>query len=145
MFKRFLLPVDGSELSSRAVATGIALAASLGAEIHALHVLPSTPAAEAFAVIAQADECASRERDIAYAERMLHDVCERARVAGVPCTASHVVERRTACAIEAALTKYHCDLIVMATHGSRGMERLLLGSVTQEVLLMASVPVMVCR
>lgn len=145
MFKRILMPVDGSDLSMRAVDTGMALAVTLGAGIHALHVLPSIPAAEVFAVMAQADESLYRARGIARAERLLGTVCQRAEAAGVLCTASHVVDARPACGIQAAVTKYHCDLIVMATHGLRGMERLLLGSVTQEVLLIASVPVLVCR
>lgn len=145
MFKHILLPVDGSELSLRAVDTGIALAAGLGARVHALHVLPSFPTATYSAAITQANETMYVERAIASAERALAEVRQRAQAAGVPCEGNHVIDNHPDCAITAAVSKYHCDLIVMATHGRRGIERLLLGSVTQKVLLAAGVPVLVCR
>ncbi len=145
MFKHILLPVDGSELSMRAVDTGIALAAALGARIHALHVLPPFPAVTYFAAIAQANETMYVERAVASAERVLAGVQDRARAAGVPCGTSHEIDSRPYCAIAAAVSRYHCDVIVMATHGRRGFEKLLLGSVTQKALLLADVPVLVCR
>lgn len=145
MFKHILLPVDGSELSLRAADTGIALAASLGARIHVLHVLPPFPAATYFAAVAQANETMYIERATAKAERLLAEVDQRAQAAGVPSKSGHVTDSRPDCAIAGAVTKYRCDLIVMATHGRRGVERLLLGSVTQKVLLAAEVPVLVCR
>ncbi|MFC5437080.1 universal stress protein [Rhodanobacter umsongensis] len=145
MFKHILLPVDGSELSLRAVDTGIALAAALGARVHALHVLPPFPAVTYFAAIAQANETMYVERAVASAERVLAEVQRRADAAGVPCTTSHEIDSRPYTAIAAAVSKYHCDLIVMATHGWHGIEKLLLGSVTQKALLLADVPVLVCR
>jgi nucleotide-binding universal stress UspA family protein len=145
MFKHILLPVDGSELSLRAVDTGIALAAALGARVHALHVLPPLPAVTYFAAIVQASETMYVERAMASAERALAEVQHRAKAAGVPCETSHEIDSRPECVIAAAISKYHCDLIVMATHGWRGIEKLLLGSVTQKTLLLADVPVLVCR
>lgn len=145
MFKHILLPVDGSELSMRAVDTGIALAAALGARVHALHVLPPFPAVTYFAAIAQANETMYVERAVASAERVLAEVQRRADAAGVPCQTSHEIDSRPYCAIAAAVSKYHCDVIVMATHGWRGIEKLLLGSVTQKALLLADVPILVCR
>jgi nucleotide-binding universal stress UspA family protein len=145
MFKHILLPVDGSVLSLRAVDTGIALATRLGARVHALHVLPPFPAATYFAAIAEANETMYIERALTGAERVLAEVRQRARAAGVSCESSHVIDNRPDCAITVAVGKYHCDLIVMATHGWRGIERLLLGSVTQAVLQAVDVPVLVCR
>lgn len=145
MFKHILLPVDGSGLSLRAADIGIALAARLGARIHALHVLPPFPAATYLAAIAQANEAMYVERAMARAERVLAEVQQRAQAADVPCKGSHVTDSRPDCAIIAAVAKYQCDLIVMATHGARGIERMLLGSVTQKVLLAADVPVLICR
>ena len=145
MFKHILLPVDGSELSIRAVDTGIALAAALGASIHALHVLPPFPAATYFAAIAQANEAMYVERAVASAERILAEVQRRAGTAGVACVGSHEIDNRPECAIADAVSKYHCDAIVMATHGRHGIEKLLLGSVTQKTLLLAEVPVLVCH
>jgi nucleotide-binding universal stress UspA family protein len=145
MFKHILLPVDGSEFSLRAVDTGIALAAALGADVRALHVLPPFPAVTYFAAIAQANEAMYVERAVASAQRILAEVQRRAEAAGVACASSHEIDSRPECAIADAVTKYHCDLIVIATHGRRGVGKLLLGSVTQKVLLMADVPVLVCR
>lgn len=145
MFKHLLLPVDGSALSLRAVDSGIALAAALGARVHALHVLPPFAAATYFAAIAQADEAMYVERAAARAEHVLAEVRQRAQAAGVACESSHEIDDRPYCAIAAAVSKYHCDMIVMATHGRRGIGKLLLGSVTQKVLLLAEVPVLVCR
>jgi nucleotide-binding universal stress UspA family protein len=145
MFKHILLPADGSELSMRAVDTGIALAAALGARVHAFYVLPPFPAVTYFAAIAQANETMYVERAVASAERVLAEVERRAEAAGVSCVGSHEIDSRPECAIGAAVAKYHCDVIVMATHGWRGIEKLLLGSVTQKTLLLADVPVLVCR
>jgi nucleotide-binding universal stress UspA family protein len=145
MFKHILLPVDGSGLSLRAADIGIELAASLGARVHALHVLPPFPAATYFAAIAEANETMYIERAIAGAERVLAEVRQRAQASGVSCEGSYVIDNRPDCAITVAVGKYQCDLIAMATHGWRGIERLLLGSVTQAVLQAASVPVLVCR
>jgi nucleotide-binding universal stress UspA family protein len=146
MFKHILLPVDGSEFSLRAVDTGIALAAALGASVHALHVLPPFPAVTYFAAIAQTNETMYVERAVASAERVLAEVQRRAEAAGVvACAGSHEIDSRPECAITDAVSKYHCDVIVIATHGRRGIEKLLLGSVTQKVLLLADVPVLVCR
>lgn len=145
MFKHILLPVDGSELSLRAVDTGIALAAALGARVHALHVLPPFPAVTYFAAIAQVNETMYIDRAVASAERVLADVQRRAQAAGVGYTGSYETDSRAECAIVEAVAKHHCDVIVIATHGRRGIEKLLLGSVTQKVLLLADVPVLVCH
>lgn len=146
MFKRILLPVDGSELSLRAVDTGIALAHKLGASVHAFHVIAPFPAITYVAeFIIPANEAMYTEQVIANAERYLADVCQRATAAGVGCDSGYEFDQRPYCAIVAAAAKQQCDLIIMASHGWRGFDRLLLGSETHKVILNGSIPVLVCH
>lgn len=145
MFKRILLPVDGSELSLRAIDTGIELAARLGASVYAFHVIAPFPASIYFAEIIQANEPTYTSEAIANAEKYLADVSRRAQAAGVPCEGSHETDARPYSAIVGAARKQQCDLIVMASHGWRGFDRLLLGSETHKVILNGDVPVLVCR
>jgi len=145
MFKHILLPTDGSELSLRAVDTGIELAAKLGARVYAFHVIAPFPASIYFAEFVVANEPTYTREAIANAERYLTDVHQRAQAAGVPCESSHEVDARPYSAIVGAARKHQCDLIVMASHGWRGFDRLLLGSETHKVILNGDVPVLVCR
>ncbi|MHA6203654.1 universal stress protein [Dyella soli] len=144
MFQRILLPVDGSEHALNAVDTGLALAGRLQAEVHAVHVLPPLPTVSYVAELIQSQECytdPARSR----AQGYLDEVAKRARVAGVICTTEYVFDQRPYLAIVASAKKYHCDLIVMASRGHQGLERLLLGSVTHKVMLTCEVPVLVCH
>jgi nucleotide-binding universal stress UspA family protein len=145
MFKHILLPTDGSELSLHAVDTGIELAARLGARVYAFHVIAPFPASVYFTEIIQANEPTYTREATANAERYLGDVRQRAQAAGVPCDGSHEVDARPWSAIVGAARKQQCDLIVMASHGWRGFDRLLLGSETHKVILNGDVPVLVCR
>ena len=145
MFKHILLPTDGSELSLRAVDTGIELAARLGARVYAFHVIAPFPASTYFAEFVQANEPAYTQEANANAERYLADAHRRAEAAGVSCESSSEVDARPYSAIVGAARKHQCDLIVMASHGWRGFDRLLLGSETHKVILNGDVPVLVCR
>lgn len=145
MFKHILLPTDGSELSLRAVDTGIELAARLGARVYAFHVIAPFPASIYFATFVQANEPAYIQEANANAERYLADVRQRAKAAGVSCEGGSEVDARPYSAIVGAARKQQCDLIVMASHGWRGFDRLLLGSETHKVILNGDVPVLVCR
>lgn len=145
MFKRLLLPTDGSDLSLRAVETGIALAASIGATIYAFHVVAPYPAFSYMMVITEMNEQSYRQGSIERAETCLQEVHQRAEVAGVLCESSYVTDGHPHAAILAAAASYECDLVVMASHGWRGMNHLLLGSETQKVLVSCDVPVLVCR
>lgn len=145
MFKHILLPVDGSALSLRAADMGIALAARVGARVHGLHVLDPFPAIGYFAQVIQASRSDYDQAAVGRAEQYLAEVSKRARAAAVPCDSSHEFDHRPYCAIIDAARKHHCDLIVMASHGWRGLDRLLLGSETQKVLLHGNLPVLVCH
>ncbi len=145
MFKHILLPTDGSDLSLRAVDIGIALAASVGADVYAFHVVAPFPALSYMVDIIQANQELYLQEAIKQAETYLQEVHKRAIAAGVPCKSGQAIDPRPHIAITTAATSQGCDLIVMASHGWRGINRLLLGSETQKVLLSCDVPVLVCR
>ncbi len=145
MFKHILLPTDGSELSLRAVDTGIALAASLGAEVYAFHVVDPYPEISYVVGVVKTNQEFFLQEAIKQAEVFLKEVHKRADAAGVPCKSGHVIGDRPYAAIIAAAVREGCDLVVMASHGRRGVNRLLLGSETQKVLVSSELPVLVCR
>lgn len=145
MFKHILLPTDGSDLSLRAVDTGLALAARLGASVHAFHVVMPFPATVYVAEVVLADEDMYAHESVARSARYLAEVEARASAAGVPCQSSSVSDHRPYAAILEVAASRHCDLIVMASHGWRGLDRLLLGSETHKVILNGDVPVLVCH
>jgi nucleotide-binding universal stress UspA family protein len=145
LFTHILLPTDGSDLSLSAADTGIALAAKLGARVHAFHVVTPFPAITYFAQMVQLPETVYTDQALARAAEYLAEICRRAAVAGVPCDSSYATDHRPYCAIVGACNKQQCDLIVMASHGLRGFDHLLLGSETHKVILDGNVPVLVCR
>ena len=145
MFKRILLPTDGSELSLRAVDMGLDLASSLHASVYGFHVIPPTPALAYFADIAMADGELILEQTEAFASRCLEAIRQRAAAAGVEYAGGTVVDQRPASAIVAIAQQQDCDLIVMASHGWQGFDRLLLGSETHKVIVQGLVPVLVVR
>jgi nucleotide-binding universal stress UspA family protein len=144
MFQNILLPVDGSEHALNAVDTGIELASRLQAKVHAVHVLPPLPAVSYVAELLQSrgsyTEMAQKR-----ARHYLDEVAARASAAGVACDTDFVFDLRPYVAIVAAANKHHCDLIVMSSRGSQGLERVLLGSVTHKVMLCCDLPVLVCH
>lgn len=145
MFKHILLPTDGSDLSMRAVDTGIALASSLGANIYAFHVVEPYPALYYMVDIVDFTEQTYMQDAVERAEKYLEEVQKRAAAAGVPCKSGYVTDNRAYAAIVAATISQGCDLVVMASHGWKGVNRLLLGSETQKVLVSCEVPVLVCH
>lgn len=145
MFKRLLVPTDGSELSLRAARIAIDLALSYDAELHAFHVVPSystMPYITELLAVSEMQYCAEAK---ARADRYLDEIRLLAEQAGVTCSSSQVIDDSPHKAIAAAVKEHGCDLVVMASHGWRGLNRLLLGSETHKLLLETDVPVLVCR
>ncbi|MEI7037915.1 universal stress protein [Fulvimonas yonginensis] len=145
MFQHILIPIDGSELSLHAADAGIALARQLGARVHALHVvvpLPAIPFLNELVAGSDADYADSAE---VAGKGYLDQVSTHAAAAGVPCQCSLETDPSPHHAIVAAAARLGCDLIVMGSHGWRGLDRLLLGSETQRVILEARCPVLVSR
>ncbi|HEX5307407.1 MAG TPA: universal stress protein [Dyella sp.] len=145
MFKHLLVPTDGSELSTRAAHTAIELAQACQAGIHVLHVVPPFHTVSYMAEMLAATEISYTQESIARAERILADVRDLAARAHVPCDSSYVLDDRPHQVITETARDKQCDLIVMASHGWRGLNRLLLGSETHKVLLKSDVPVLVCH
>jgi len=149
MFKHILVPTDGSELSDKAVAAAIELAELAGARITAFHAVEPYPLQGAYAAEAsgvpelQPEVFAKRSEE--YAKRVLDAVAGAAAAANVPCTTEYVTSRSAFKSIVERASKENCDLIVMASHGRRGLEGFLLGSETQKVLTHSSIPVLVYR
>ncbi len=145
MFRHLLLPTDGSELSQNAARNGIRLARRLGAEVTAIFVTPAT-----FRLYEGSDspmdlrdKLQSHWRQIA--ENALQRLREAAAAEGGDCETLVVSHDQPWRAIIDAATKRGCDLILMASHGRRGVGALLLGSETQKVLTHSSIPVLVYR
>lgn len=148
MFKHILVPTDGSELSQKATRVAVQLAQSLGARITAFHAIAPYPMPLADGVYGYVDAFSPddyRKGTEKHAAELLAAVQAEAGNAGVACTPLFVSAGAPwAGIIEAAKTS-GCDLLVMASHGRKGLAGVLLGSETQKVLTHSTVPVMVCR
>ena len=148
MFKKILIPTDGSALSAQAANAGVTFARSVGAEVVALYVGQPFAAtigfdgmAAAYAITDEDYEKASAEQ----AKKYLQAVVDRAETAGVKVSSESVTNFNVADGIVDAADKHECDLIFMGSHGRSGLSRLLLGSVTAKVLSLAHVGVLVYR
>lgn len=144
MFKNILLPVDGSERALKAVDTGIELASRLGSNVFALHVMRPLSTVSFMSELLQHNACRS-DAAKAEAQAYLDEVVLRAKAVNVPCETEYVFDLRPYAAIVAAAAKHDCDLIVMRSRGSEGLERVLLGSVPHKVMLCCNTPVLVCN
>ncbi len=147
MYERILVATDGSTLSKKAVASAIALAALAKAELVALKVIPRYPQSYFEGGLAlQAVEVGRVEKQWTDDGQAIVDAVQKAALAkGVKAKAITVKSNMVSEAIIASAKKHKCDLIVMASHGRRGIKRLLLGSETQLVLTHSHVPVLVLR
>jgi nucleotide-binding universal stress UspA family protein len=145
MYKHILIATDGSELALKAVETGLALAKALNAKVSAVTVTePWVDFAAPEAVIAFPPE-EYQKAAAANASKILSAVTKAAERAGVTCETVHVADRYPADGIIEAAKMRGCDLIVMASHGRKGLARLLLGSQAMQVLTHSPVPVLICR
>jgi nucleotide-binding universal stress UspA family protein len=145
MYKRILLPTDGSEASRRAILAGVNFARSVGAEVVAMTATPQFHTFTADAEMLEQTPQDYAEASRARSQRMLDEVAAVARDAGVTCTCVAAASDSPYEAIISTARDHRCDLIVMASHGRRGIKGLLLGSETQKVLVHSAIPVMVHR
>lgn len=147
MYEKILVATDGSPLSLKAVTNAIDLAVSLGAHLVALKVVPSYPQTYFEGGLAlQAPEIGLVEEQWAKdSQAIVEEVKTLAEAKGVITTAVIMKSDVVSDAIIATAQKYACDLIVMASHGRKGVQRLLLGSETQQVLTHSHTPVLVLR
>lgn len=145
MFKHILIPTDGSPLSEAAMRKGIEFAKTINAKITGFCVVPELPYVGCEADIGtefkkQADVAVQAEVD-----KILLAIEEAAQKASVECVTEKVKSVQPYEAIINAARRKECDLIIMASHGRRGMQGLLLGSETQKVLTHSKIPVLVYR
>ncbi|HWI81197.1 universal stress protein [Ramlibacter sp.] len=147
MYRKLLVATDGSPLSKKAVRSAIELAGAVGAELVALYVVPRYPVSyfEGGVSIAPQEIARIEQQWSDKGQAVVDAVRDTAQAAGVKARA--VVSRSDLVAesILSAAKKYKCDLVVMASHGRRGLKRILLGSETQHVLTHSTVPVLVLR
>lgn len=148
MFKHILLPTDGSKLSDRAVKRGIEFAKAAKAKVTSIHVVPEFRmiADEGFVVpmspeLKRRFEASSKER----AKKVVDKAAKLAKTAGVRHDSVVVSSDFPYQQIIDTANRRKCDLIIMASHGRRGLSGLLLGSETAKVLTHSKVPVLVVR
>lgn len=147
MYKNILVPTDGSPLSNRAAKQAIRFAKEQNAKVVGLYVAPAwEPNVYADFVpsdfVTPKQYAANAKRA---ADRNLRFIKDEAAAAGVPCVCLHAQSDFPYTEIIKTAQRQRCDLIFMASHGRRGVSRLLLGSETSKVLAHSKVPVLVCR
>ncbi len=147
MYKRILVTTDGSTLSRKAVRNAISLAAATGASLVALNVVPRYPMSyfEGGMSVSPDDISRIETKWAEDGQAVVNEVQKAALAAGVAVKAVTARSDLVAESIIAAAKKHKCDLIVMASHGRKGIKRLLLGSETQHVLTHSSIAVLVLR
>lgn len=147
MYKCILVATDGSSLSKKAVGNAIQLAATCGAELVALKVVPRYPQTyfEGSIPLTAAEVGRIEKQWTDAAQANLMAVQKAASAKGVSCKGVTVKSDVVSDAIISAAKKHKADLIVMASHGRKGIKRLLLGSETQQVLTHSHTPVLVLR
>lgn len=148
MYKNILIATDGSELAGKGLAHGLALAASVGAAVTIVTVT------ESWSALQMADEARLGHYDAigqfervakAGAQKILAAAAAAASAKGVQAVTIHVADENPAEGIIDTAKEKGCDLIVMASHGRRGMGRLLIGSQSMEVVSHSTVPTLIVR
>lgn len=147
LYTRILVATDGSKLSKKAVDHAIALASVTGAELVALKVVPRYPQSyfEGGAPLAAEDVTRIEQQWRDDAQTVVDAVKKAGESQGVKVKPVLAKADVVSDGLIAAAKKHKADLIVMASHGRRGVKRLLLGSETQQVLTHSEIPVLVLR
>ena len=145
MFKHILLPTDGSELSATTIKEGIRFAKSIGAKVTGLCVMPLqfTFFVEMEIPTQALDQAIKRSKEVA--ETYLAAIEKEAKEKEVACVTVYEMNDFPYEAIIRLAERKGCDLIMMASHGRRGVRGLLVGSETQKVLTHSKIPVLVYR
>jgi nucleotide-binding universal stress UspA family protein len=144
MFKRILVPTDGSELSDKAIKAAVDLAHTLKASVVGMTTLEPYSYSNLSEYRPETLDDYEARMDKAGAERLAR-ITDAATRAGVPVETVAVKSFSPYEAIIDTAKASKCDLIVMASHGRRGLNAVLLGSETQKVLTHTTIPVMVFR
>jgi len=147
MFQHILVATDGSDASNKAIDSAVAMAKDSGAQVVALSVVPRYPSTYLDGAMTYSPEEIARteRRWVEAAQSMLEVATARGRAQGVDIRTATVSSDHVAEALIAAAAEHGSELIVMASHGRKGLGRLLLGSETQHVLTHSKLPVLVLR
>ena len=142
MYKRILVPVDGSDTSNKALAAALQLAREGGGRVRFLHTFDDLAYLNGYVMGAEALQTV-RE----YATRTLADAMAAAASAGVPADSKllEVFGQRLGEVVADEARAFEADLVVVGTHGRRGIGRVLLGSGAEQVIRLAPVPVLAVR
>lgn len=147
MYKRILIATDGSALSDKAVEHGLKLAQALNTQVVVMTAVPRYKPAyyEGSLVITEPDIRKIEKEWVRQGQALLSSVIEMASQKGLKAKSAVMKSDLIAEAIIAAARKHQCDLVVMASHGRKGLSRVLLGSETHAVLTHSHIPVLVLR
>ena len=142
MFKRILVPVDGSETSNKALVAALQLARERDASVRVIHVLDEMAYLTGYEYSASALDEARK-----YAQKTVDDALAIAQSSGVPADGKllETPGRRLGDVVAEEARALDADLVVVGTHGRRGMSRVLLGSGAEQVIRVAPVPVLTVR
>jgi len=145
MYRRILLPTDGSELCERAIRHGIALAKHAHAKVVGVTLTLPLHSAVPRSFIPRNLAGIIHSETVKVAEEKLAVIQRHAEMAGVEFENVRESDDHPWQAILRTAKDKRCDLIVMASHGRRGVSAVVLGSETQKVLTHSSIPVLVVR
>ncbi len=147
MFTRIMLATDGSKLSQKAVKSAIEMATKFNAELVAVKVIPRYVQTyfEGSFTVADIDVKSIEAQWAAGAQVVLDKIATNAAAKGVSVKTAVIKSDDISDGLVKTANKMKVDLIVMASHGRKGIKRLLLGSETQNVLTHSEVPVLVLR
>ncbi|MBC2883805.1 universal stress protein [Ochrobactrum sp. CM-21-5] len=149
MYKNILIATDGSELAEKGIDHGIAFAKELGSKVVFVSVTEILPS---YGIVVAAEWASSPAAFQEYSEAVTKAAAEilakakaKAEAAGVAAETVHVENQSPAQGIVEAAQSKRSDLIVIASHGRRGVNKLLLGSQAAEVLSLSPVPVLIIK
>ncbi|HEY5637983.1 MAG TPA: universal stress protein [Burkholderiales bacterium] len=148
MYKHILVPTDGSKLSIKAIRTAAKLAKALNAKLTGVYVVPPyVPPMYGEAAVYVPSMSPKRYKELTEkeAKKALAVVEVEASTAKIACNTTWLTQDAPWEGVVKTAKSKGCDLIVMASHGRRGLAGLLLGSETTKVLTHSKVPVLVCR
>ena len=145
MYRHFLIATDGSQVGDKAIEQGLEAAKRFGAKVTIIKVTEMWSALDvagrdALSKIGTYEKAAANA-----AQEILTKAKATAEKAGVACETMHVPDRSPAEGIVQTADRLGCDIIVMGSHGRKGVNRLLLGSQAHNVLNMTTKPVLICR
>ena len=145
MYQRILVPVDGSETATKALITALQMARDSGGQVHLVHVVEGMASLAADPYGAYSGEVIEIMRESG--SKILEEALEVAKAAGVPAD-TEIFDNfgeRLAEVVADSATRFKADLIVVGTHGRRGLGRVMLGSGAEQIIRLAPVPVLVIR